>query len=190
MQILINQPWIIRQPQYVVRGLAIQGCSEQIERLFHHYCDSDKCWASSFLAVIVRSIRHLDKTPEVLEDGVIRIALDSDSDQILRLLATETWLMKLDCRRVAEHETKIRQIVGQEPARVRKNYLLLLGKCMRENLQRCDYDDPLMVSAMEVALSGSVEDLFADEEPDILRERYYSRYYPDNFSDYGDDGYY
>ena len=191
MQILINQPWIIRQPQYVIRSLAIQGFSTHIECLFDHYSDLDKCWSSSFLAVIIRAIRHLHEVPEPLEAGVIRIAIDSNYDPILRLLATETWLMRFDCQRVLEYEAKIRQIVGQEQsARVGKNYLLLLGKCMRDRPQHCDYDDPLMMSASEVALSGSLEDLFNYEEPDILRERYYSRYYPDNFSDFGDDGYY
>ena len=46
-----------------------------------------------------------------------------------------------------------------------------------------------MTLAVDLAVSSNdVMDLFADVEPDILRERYYSRYYPDNFSEFNDDG--
>ena len=189
--ILVEKPWIIRQPQYTIRGLAIQGYSEQINRLFEYYVLLNESWASSFLAVIIRAIRHLEEIPDELEGKVIQIAVDNESKEVLKLMATETWLMKLNCVRVAKHEAEIRQFLSTEQsARVRKNYLLLLGKCKHDIPQHPDDDDPLLRDAIEIAHSGDVEELFEREEPDILRERYYSRYYPDRFSDYNDDGHF
>lgn len=178
-RILINQPWIIRQPQYVIRGLAMQGFPDLVERLFNHYLGLEKRWSSSYLSVIIRAIRHLNDVPETLEDSIIRIAVDDDSDQVLRLIATETWLMKLDCQRVLEHVSTIRQIISEEQSsRVRKNYLLLLAKCERDYIHQNDFEDPLLMDAMDVALADNIDELFADVEPDILKERYYSPYYP------------
>ena len=186
-EILLNQPWIIRQPHYVIRGLAIQGYAHNISQLFDHYDVPDSSWRSALLAVIIRSIRHLDEVPKPLEDGVIRIAIDNDLDPILRLVATETWLMKLDCQRVVEHEATIRQIINMEKSsRVLKNYLLLLGKCVRDGTQQRDYEDPLLKSAMEVDDTGNIEELFDYVEPDILRKRYYSTYYPSHI-DFDDE---
>ena len=190
-EILLNKPWVIRQPQYIVRGLAIQGFGQDIQILFDHYSKCDSPWASSFLAVILRAIRHLDEVPQSLEDGVMQIALQQESDPVLRLMASETWLMKLDSQRIVEHEAAIRTIaVSHESARVRKNYLLLLGKCKR--IRREDYreDDPLLIRAMEIAVDETVDTLFDYEEPGILRERYYSSFYPEFYGEYGHDGYY
>lgn len=191
-EILLSHPWIIRQPQYVIRGLAIQGFVSQVERLFNHYrgLENTYTWASSFLAVIIRAIRHLNEVPESLETDIIHIALDENSTPVLRLLATETWLIKLDCWQARQHESRIQQLIDHEQcARVKKNFLLLLAKCKKQdNLQILEYEDSMLESAMRLALEGSVEELFADVEPKILRERYYSRYYPDNFSEFGDDG--
>ncbi len=185
--ILICQPWIIRQPQYVIRGLAIQGFSSHIENLFNHYKALDNSWSSSFLAVIVRAIRHLSEVPESLEDGIIRLAIDDGFDHIVRLLATETWLMKLDCTHVAEHRSRIQKLIELEQnSRVRKNYLLLLAKCANESVLERDYEDPLMTHAMEVAMTGSIEELFDYVEPGLLRERYYSTYFPSHM-DFDDE---
>ena len=165
----------------------MQGFPALVERLFNHYRGLEKRWSSSYLSVIIRAIRHLNEVPETLEDGIIRIAVDDDSDQVLRLIATETWLMKLDCRRVVEHVLTIRQIISEEQSsRVRKNFLLLLAKFERDYVQQREYEDALLMSAMEVALTGDIDELFAYVEPDILRERYYSTYYP-SYIDYDDE---
>ena len=157
----------------------MQGFPDLVERLFNHYLGLEKRWSSLYLSVIIRAIRHLNDVPETLEDSIIRIAVDDDSDQVLRLIATETWLMKLDCQRVLEHVSTIRQIISEEQSsRVRKNYLLLLAKCERDYIHQNDFEDPLLMDAMDVALADNIDELFADVEPDILKERYYSPYYP------------
>ena len=187
MQILLDKPWIIRQPQYVIRGLAIQGFSDHIGRIFAQYRQMANCWSDSFLAVIIRAIRHLEEVPDIFEDDIVRIALEDSSGDILRLLATETWLMKFDCKHVERHKSRIQEIVNQEQCnRVRKNFLLLLAKCVSGSVERHEYQEPLMDRAIEIALEGNIEDLFDYVEPDILRERYYSPTYPD-FIDYDDD---
>ena len=188
-EILIDQPWIIRQPQYVIRALAIQGHSEHVECLFHHYRKLDSCWSGSFLAVIIRSIRHLQNVPESLESGIISIATDSASDEILRLMATETWLMKFECQSVQNHESEIGSILRMgQSSRLRKNYLLLLGKCIRETAVLSPQNkDPLLERTMEVLHDDNIDELLNSVEPDILRERYYARYYPETFGEYGDD---
>ncbi len=186
-EILLNQPWIIRRPQYVIRGLAIQGYKEHISQLFYHYNVTETSWSDSLMAVVIRSIRHLSEVAKPLEDGVICIAVNKESAPILRLVATETWLMKLDCQRVVDHVSTIRQIISEEQnSRVRKNYLLLLAKCDCDYTQQRDYEDPLLMRAMEVALTDNIDELFADVEPDILRERYYSTYYP-SYIDFDDE---
>ena len=40
---------------------------------------------------------------------------------------------------------------------------------------------------MEVLHDDNIDELLNSVEPDILRERYYARYYPETFGEYGDD---
>ena len=75
--ILRDQPWIIRQPQFVLRGFAMQGLAGHLESLFAHYKDQNTPWAHSFLAVILRALRHLDSLPDQLQAGTVDVALDN-----------------------------------------------------------------------------------------------------------------
>ena len=80
-----------------------------------------------------------------------------------------------------KHETSIR---------LRKNYVLLLGKCFPEKIAITEVDqDSLLHNAYQIAVSGEVDTLFATEEPDIIRDDFYSGEYPDNSREFNEMGY-
>ena len=188
--ILREEPWIIRQPQYVLRGLAMQGYGQQLASLFSHYDDHEALWAQSFLAVILRSVRELEVLSQDMIDRVVRVALDTRYVKVARLMATETWLLKLDCSHVEKHCSMLQGLLTQEEnARLRKNYVLLLGKCKRDTIPDCKSGDPLMLNAHDLAHAGCIDDLLEEVEHATLRDQYYSGYYPDDESEFGEDIY-
>ena len=189
-QILIEQPWIIRQPQYVVRSLAIQGFSNQLVCLLNHYTSSTHPYRSFMVALILHSLRYLDQISADGMQKIVKIATDSSHHAIERLMATETWL-RLNCEFVAENSETIRDIISTEQsARLRKNYVLLLGKCNPDAVTDPANNDYLLHYAYQLVLDREVDRLFDEEEPDIIRNSFYSGEYPDDSREFNDMGYY
>ena len=189
-QILMEQPWIIRQPQYVVRNLAIQGFSDQLICLLNHYTNSEHPSGSFFVALILHSLRYLDEIPADAVSKIIKIATDTSHHVIERLMATETWL-RLNCEFVTKKSEVIRGIISTEQsARLQKNYVLLLGKCSPDAVIAPANNDYLLQDAYKLARDEEIDRLFAEEEPEIIRNSFYSGEYPDDSREFDDMGSY
>lgn len=190
-KILIEQPWIIRQPQHVIRNLAIQGFLPQLVQLLNHYTSDSHPSSSYFNALILHSIQFLEEIPSDVLQKVALIATDASRHPVERLMATETWL-RLDCVLVSEYIGDIQNIaISEHSARLQKNYVLLLGKCEPTAVVgvTTGNNDTLLHNAYALASNGNIEHLFAEEEPSIIRERFYSGEYPDDSREFNEMGY-
>ena len=188
-QILMESPEIIRQPQYVVRSLAIQEFPGHLIRLLNHYKSSTHPAGSFFVALILHSLRYLNEVPEEAMREIVKIAIDCSRPPIERLMATETWL-RINCEFVAENSKIIRDIIRTEQfARLQKNYMLLLGKRL-DTVTKPANNDYILQDTYKLVRNKEVDRLFAEEEPDIIRNRFYSGEYPDDSREFNDMGYY
>lgn len=189
-QILMERPWIIRQPQYVVRSLAIQEFPGHLIRLLNHYKSSTHPAGSFFVALILHSLRYLNEVPADVMREIVETALDRSRPPIERLMATETWL-RVSCEFVAENSKIIRDIIRTEQsARLQKNYMLLLGKCDPDAVTELAHNDHILQDTYKLVRNKEVDRLFAEEEPDIIRNCFYSGEYPDDSREFNDMGYY
>jgi hypothetical protein len=189
-KILIEQPWIIRQPQYVVKNLAVQGFPDQLLRLLTHYANSSHPSSIYIVALLLYSLRFLENVPEDALRRIVQIATDQSHHPIERLMATETWLQS-DCDIVLENIEAISEIINSEQSiRLRKNYVLLLGRCNPDAIAAdCINHDYLLHNAYRIVSDGTVDQLFGEEEPDIIRESFYSGEYPDDSREFNEMGY-
>jgi len=78
-------------------------------------------------------------------------------------------------RFLAEHGIPAKDI-HFPPSRLEKNYLLILGQFEPSAVQEfsVNQNDPMLVSARDIALQDSPSKIFDLPEPTILRENYYS----------------
>lgn len=190
-KILIEQPWIIRQPQHVIRNLAIQGFVTQFVQLLNHYTVDSHPSSNYFKALILHSVQFLEQTPiEVLQKAAL-IAIDASCHPAERLMATET-LLKTDCTFVSKYTEQLRDItISEQSARLQKNYLLLLGKCNPSSITgiKIKNNDLLLQNAYNLASNGDIEQLLVMEEPSIIRDKFYSSEYPDDSREFNEMGY-
>ncbi len=190
-QILMESPEIIRQPQYVVRSLAIQEFPGHLIRLLNHYKNNPYSAGSFFVALILHSLRYLNEVPEEAMREIVKIAIDRSRPSIERLMATETWLIRINCECVAKNSKIIQDIISTEQsARLQKNYMLVLGKCDPDTVTEPANNDYILQDTHKLVRNKEVDRLFAEEEPDIIRNRFYSGEYPDDSREFNDMGYY
>jgi hypothetical protein len=73
------------------------------------------------------------------------------------------------------------------PARLKKNYLLVLSECASDGLVGVGAvtDDPMVAAAYDAAAEGEVHKMLLAPEPLVIRESYYSGQYPDYVDDAG-----
>jgi len=99
-----------------------------------------------------------------------------------RLMATETWLYlghKYNDFKQSQHIEAVKTALRSEPkppSRLEKNYLLILGQFEPNTVQEfsVNVNDPMLVSARDLALQGNPSEIFDMPELKILRETYYS----------------
>ena len=204
-RILMERPGIIRQPQYVVRSLAIQEFPGHLIRLLNHYKSSTHPAGSFFVALVLHSLHYLNEVPadamrEIVEIAIDRSrpsidrsrpSIDRSRPSIERLMATETWLIRINCECVAKNSKIIQDIIRiEQSARLQKNYMLLLGKCGLDIVTEPANNDYILQDTYKLVRNKEVDRLFAEEEPDIIRNRFYSGEYPDDSREFNDMGYY
>jgi len=190
-QILFNKPWIIRQPQYVVRGLAVQGYKDSLVKLFNDYIHSSSPSKSYFISLILHAFRFIPNLSLSDIQTVTTVSLNTEFSIMERLMATETWL-QIGCDSIEENKVAIIKLLQTETSiRLRKNYFLLLAKCFpnEANVFTISRQDNLLYSAHQLSLDGNIDLLFSSVEPDVIRESYYSGDYPDDWREFNELGY-
>lgn len=182
VEILCERPWIFREPLQIVESLAIQGYLVELMEVIAYYENRSIKMSEYIRAVSLRAIRFLPSINEYAWEKVVKYAINGTL--VERLMATETWLCLAYnnlCDDLVQdtHIDAVSIALHSEPlptARLKKNYLLILGLYKRDaiNDEPVDENDYMLCEAYKIALEGSIEDLFESYEPKIIRDKYYS----------------
>ncbi|MEG3987965.1 reverse transcriptase domain-containing protein [Microcoleus sp. S28C3] len=182
VEILCEKPWVLREPLQILESLAIQGYLGQLIEVIAYYQNSSHKMSEYIRAVSLRAIRF---SPTINEDAWEKVVEYSINGTLVeRLMATETWLC-LAYNNLCDHlvqDSHIENVsiaLHSEPlpkARLKKNYLLILGLYKRDAIsdESVDNNDYMLCEAYKMALQGTIEDLFENYEPKIIRDKYYS----------------
>ena len=183
MEILREAFWIIRDLINVLENLARQGYLAEIRSLLVYYQNLEQS-AEYLKAITIRAMRFLPNIDAQEWELIVEFATISDCSVSIaeRLMATETWLYlghKYNDFKQSHHIEAVKTALRFEPrppSRLEKNYLLILGQFEPNAVQEfsVNVNDPMLVSARNLALEGNPSDIFDLPELKILRENYYS----------------
>ncbi|MBD2196295.1 MULTISPECIES: RNA-directed DNA polymerase [Calothrix] len=186
IKILCDYPWLIRKPLPIVESLARQGHRSEVMKLLEYYTNCTAPTAEYMRSITLRAIRFLPSIDAHDWNTLVYFATKSNST-VEKIMATETWLYLINyfpnliTQLVQEqHISSVVKALNSNPApvnRLKKNYLLILGQYKREDIiyevleNETDY---ILDEASNMALEGGLENLFQQEEPSIIRHKYYS----------------
>lgn len=183
IEILREDFWIIRDPINVLENLARQGYHAKIRSLLAHYQILEQS-AEYLKAITIRAMRFLPDLDTQEWELIVQFSTSLDDSVSLaeKLMATETWLYlghKYNAFKQSQHIEAVKTALRCEPAppsRLEKNYLLILGQFEPNAVQEfsVNVNDPMLVSARDLALQGNPSEIFDLPELKILRETYYS----------------
>lgn len=182
VEMLCEKPWVFREPLQIVESLAIQGYLIELMEIIAYYQNRSHKMSEYIRAVSLRAIRFLPTINEYAWEKVVEYSINGTL--VERLMATETWLCLAYnnlCDGLVQdsHIEAVSIALHSEPlptARLKKNYLLILGLYQRDAIsdESVDDNDYMLCEAYKMALEGSIDDLFEDYEPKIIRDKYYS----------------
>ena len=182
VEILCEKPWVFREPLQIVESLAIQGYLVELMEVIAYYQNRSIKMSEYIRAISLRAIRFLPTINEYAWEKVVEYSINGTL--VERLMATETWLCLAYnnlCDGLVQdsHIEAVSIALHSEPlptARLKKNYLLILGLYKRDAIsdESVDDNDYMLCEAYKMALEGSIKDLFEDYEPKIIRDKYYS----------------
>lgn len=183
IEILREAFWIIRDPINVLENLARQGYHAEIRNLLVYYQSLEQP-AEYLKAITIRAMRFLPDIDTQEWELIVQFSTTLNDSVSLaeKLMATETWLYlghKYNDFKQNQHIEAVKTALRFEPAppsRLEKNYLLILGQFEPNAVQdfSVNANDPMLVSARDLALQGNPSEIFDLPELKILRETYYS----------------
>lgn len=183
IEILREAFWIIRDPINVLENLARQGYHAEIRNLLMYYQSLEQP-AEYLKAITIRAMRFLPDIDTQEWELIVQFSTTLNDSVSLaeKLMATETWLYlghKYDDFKQNQHIEAVKTALRSEPAppsRLEKNYLLVLGQFEPNAVQdfSVNANDPMLVSARDLALQDNPSEIFDLPELKILRETYYS----------------
>jgi len=145
VEILCERPWIFHEPLQIVESLAIQGYLVELMEVIAYYQNRSIKMSEYMRAVSIRAIRFLTRINEYAWEKVVEYAINGTL--VERLMATETWLSLAYnnlCHILVQesHIDAVYRALHDEPlptARLKKNYLLILGLYKRDMI----IDEPI-----------------------------------------------
>jgi hypothetical protein len=177
-EILCTDPWLVRDPSWVVEGLAVQGLSRVLETILDFNANKNDATAEFVRAVTIRGLQFLSIITTSQWRKIVQYA--TGGSIVERLLATETWLQLGNAcdGMVTDEDVSTLKASLESPeqnSRLKKNYILLLGRYDASALPpvRPD-DDDIVRDAYDLIARGTASDLFDEPEPDLIRKSYYS----------------
>ncbi|AOX03324.1 hypothetical protein BJP34_31270 [Moorena producens PAL-8-15-08-1] len=187
MEILRQAFWIIRNPLNVLENLAKQGYLAEIRSLLTHYQNIEQP-VEYLKAVTIRAMRFLPKIYAKEWELIVKFgtSLESSVSIAEKLMATETWLYlghKYNDFKQNDHIEAVKiALRSKPPERLQKNYLLILGQFEPKAVEefQVNRNDPMLVTARNLALEGNRSDIFDLPEPKIIRQKYYSGQAPND----------
>lgn len=186
LEILLESPWLIRNPRNLVENLATRGYSNHIKCLLVHYGDETDETKEYMKSIALRAIRFL---PTVSDDMWVQVVESAISQSnVISLMATETWLKVIINQPKLVKDTDLQKIVsalGRNPRpilRLRKNYLLILGEHQQESpVDDKGNEDNLIQNVREIIRANEINSLFDYHEPEIITREFYSGNRDDGF---------
>ncbi|NEO72016.1 RNA-directed DNA polymerase [Moorena sp. SIO3H5] len=187
IEILLTHYWIIRNPINVLENLAKQGYLAEIRSLLTHYQNLEEP-VEYLKAVTIRAMRFFPKIYAQEWELIVKFATSLDSSVSIaeKLMATETWLYlghKYNDFKQNHHIEAVKiALRSKPPERLQKNYLLILGQFEPKAVEefQVNRNDPMLVTARNLALEGNRSDIFDLPEPKIIRKKYYSGQAPND----------
>ncbi|MDJ0516267.1 MAG: hypothetical protein QNJ74_08385 [Trichodesmium sp. MO_231.B1] len=181
VDILCEQPWIFSNLLQVLENLSKQGYAKKSIFPVIAYYENNSLKISEYIrAVALRAVRFSAQINEYIWEKIVEYSVGGASI-VEKLMATESWLYlgHLSARYVEDsHKKSISDALRNEQNnRLKKNYILILA--MYDNqamIEEIDSSDYMLKTAYDIALEGSesVQELLSNEEPKIIREKYYS----------------
>jgi hypothetical protein len=179
VHVLCSMPWLIRNLASIVESLARQGFSKHIYVLLTQYSDESDPMQEYMKAITLRAIRFMPDIELELWDELVECIISTSTATCL--LASETWLhLGPRCQHLVTdrhiHLLRSAFIQGAQPiSRLKKNYLLILGRYDIDSVRNMGTEDHFLISAaQDIILESSMEALFDYEEPEVLRRTFYS----------------
>ncbi|NET67184.1 MAG: hypothetical protein F6K63_23470 [Moorea sp. SIO1G6] len=187
MEIFRKAFWIIRNPINVLENLAKQGYIAEIRSLLTHYQNLEEP-VEYLKAVTIRAMRFFPKISDQEWELIVEFATSLDSSVSIaeNLMATETWLYlghKYNDFKQKHHIDAVKiALSSKPPERLQKNYLLILGQFEPKAVEelQVNRNDPMLVTAKNLALEGNPSAIFDLPEPKIIRQKYYSGQAPND----------
>ena len=183
-ELLTSMPWAVGDPRNIIASLANQNFDQKISDLLSHYVHSQLDTKEYILAVILRAARFLPNLSTEITDTLLHFCIQGSIVECI--MASETLLYtkpRLNPSNMSIFVENVNQrLVSGETsnARLKKNYLLLLGLYTINLIPDIPSDDgeSLISRARSFALNGDTGNLFDYYEPDEIRQNFYSGYYP------------
>lgn len=178
-----NQSWVLNKHLFLLEQVARQGYHSELMDLLACYSTGEAAahpMSEYMRAVVLRALRFLPKNIELDWDTIVYF---STGDCVVEaLMATETWLFRNPASPpIRKHHIdaiwNVLNATSRSPSKLRKNYLLLIGRYAPELIRTLAIDDEgdyLMRDLLNLLARGETIELFDYAEPEELRRRYYS----------------
>ena len=181
VDILCEQPWIFSNLLQVLENLSKQGYAKKsIFPVIAYYQNNSLKISEYIRAVALRAFRFSSQINEDIWEKIVEYSVGGASI-VEKLMATESWLYlgHLSDRYVEDSQIQSisNSLQNEQNNRLKKNYILILA--MYDNqamIEEIDSSDYMLKTAYDIALEGSesVQELLSNEEPKVIREKYYS----------------
>ncbi|NES06051.1 MAG: hypothetical protein F6K22_26560, partial [Okeania sp. SIO2F4] len=181
VDILCEQPWIFSNLLQVLENLSKQGYANNSIFPVIAYYENNSLQISEYIrAVALRSFRFSAQIEKFIWEKIVEYSVGGASI-VEKLMATESWLYLGDISDKYVEDSQIKSISNalrnEQNNRLKKNYILILAMYNNQAMiEEIDSSDRMLKAAHYIALEGSesVQELLSNEEPKVIREKYYS----------------
>lgn len=185
VDLVVDQPWLVH-PRRVCMDLASQGCEDLLVEAFDRLSDCDVEEWGYIRAVILKAFADLPSAGEGAV-SLLRDAAFNGRTILERTMASESLLL-LKRTEGLRNDDLLNAIGQSDDNYLSKNYVLLygVGAGEPEPLQADLGQARIVNEALQyVRVASGFDDLYR-HEPDILRQEFYERDYPDDPPEFED----
>ncbi len=181
VDILCEQPWIFSNLLQVLENLSKQGYKNSVVEVIASYEYNQSEISEYIRAVALRAVRFSAQINKYIWEKIVKYSIGGAST-VEKLMATESWfyLGHLSYQYVKDSQIKLISdaLRNEQNNRLKKNYILILAMYNNQVMieESIDSSDYMLKAAYDIALEGSdsVQDLLSNEDPKVIREKYYS----------------
>ncbi|MGD1803936.1 hypothetical protein ACP6PL_00630 [Dapis sp. BLCC M126] len=181
VDILCEKPWIFGNLLLVLESLSKQGYNNSLVEVIAYYQNNSLKISEYIRAVALRAVRFSAQINEYIWEKIVEYSV-GEASNVEKLMATESWLYLGHLSDEYVEDSQIKSISdalrNEQNNRLKKNYILILAMYDNQVMieESIDSSDCMLKAAHYIALEGSenVQELLNNEEPKVIREKYYS----------------